>query len=36
MCLNTGPRPDGSLEPLDEAPMREVGKRIRAEGFPGD
>ncbi|MHC5053938.1 MAG: alpha-L-fucosidase [Planctomycetota bacterium] len=35
LCLNTGPRPDGSLEPLDEAPMREVGKRIRAEGFPG-
>ena len=34
LCLNTGPRPDGSLEPLDEAPMREVGKRIRAEGFP--
>ena len=36
LCLNTGPRPDGSIEPLDEAPMREVGRRIRAEGSPGE
>ncbi|MHC4199735.1 MAG: alpha-L-fucosidase [Planctomycetota bacterium] len=34
LCLNTGPRPDGSIEPLDEAPMREVGARLRKEGFP--
>lgn len=35
VLLNTGPRPDGSLEPLDVEPLREVGARIRAQGYPG-
>jgi alpha-L-fucosidase len=35
LLLNTGPLPDGSLDPLDEPILRKVGTRIRAEGFPG-
>jgi alpha-L-fucosidase len=34
LLLNTGPLPDGSLDPLDEPILRKVGARIRAEGFP--
>ncbi|MGJ8652423.1 MAG: alpha-L-fucosidase [Opitutaceae bacterium] len=34
LLLNTGPLPDGSIYPQDEATLREVGKRIRANGFP--
>ena len=36
LLLNTGPLPDGSLDPEDEATLRAVGARIRAEGFPGE
>lgn len=35
LLLNTGPLPDGSLDPEDEAVMRAVGARLRAEGLPG-
>lgn len=34
LLLNTGPLPDGSLDPEDEKVLRAVGKRIREEGFP--
>jgi alpha-L-fucosidase len=34
VLLNTGPLPDGSLDPEDEPVLREVGARIRREGFP--
>lgn len=34
LLLNTGPLPDGSIDPVDEATLREVGTRIRCEGFP--
>ena len=33
LLLNTGPLPDGSIGE-DEAPLREVGERLRREGFP--
>ena len=32
VLMNSGPRPDGSLEPLDEQPLREVGARILRQG----
>jgi len=32
--LNVGPLPDGSLLPADAATLREVGRRIRADGWP--
>ena len=35
LLLNTGPLPDGSLDPEDEIVLRQVGKRLRKEGFPG-
>lgn len=35
LLLNTGPLPDGSIDPEDEKTMRAVGERIRKEGFPG-
>ncbi len=35
LLLNTGPLPDGSIDPEDDAVLREVGARIRKEGFPG-
>lgn len=31
MLLNCSPLPDGSIHPEDEAPLREVGQRLRAE-----
>lgn len=34
LLLNTGPLPDGSIHPGDVATLREVGRRLRAEGFP--
>jgi len=34
LLLNTGPLPDGSLDPEDVAVLRTVGARIREEGFP--
>ena len=34
LLLNTGPLPDGSLDPADVAVLREVGRRIRTEGLP--
>ncbi len=36
LLLNTGPRPDGSLDPEDEPVLRQVGARLRREGFPGE
>jgi alpha-L-fucosidase len=34
LLLNTGPLPDGSIDPQDVASLREVGKRIRKDGWP--
>ncbi len=34
LIINTGPLPDGSLDPEDEPVLREVGARLRREGFP--
>jgi alpha-L-fucosidase len=34
LLLNTGPLPDGSIHPEDVGTLREVGRRIRAEGWP--
>lgn len=34
LLLNTGPWPDGALDPEDAAVLREVGARLRREGFP--
>ncbi len=34
LLLNTGPLPDGSIHKDDAATLREVGRRIRASGFP--
>jgi alpha-L-fucosidase len=34
LLLNTGPLPDGSIHPEDVATLREVGQRIRADGWP--
>jgi alpha-L-fucosidase len=34
--LNIGPRGDGSIHPDDNESLREVGRRIREEGFPGE
>jgi alpha-L-fucosidase len=33
LLLNTGPLPDGSINPPEAATFREVGKRLRAEGL---
>lgn len=35
LLLNTGPLPDGSLDPEDVTVLREVGARLRHEGYPG-
>jgi len=35
LLLNTGPLPDGAIHPADVKTLRAIGKRIRAEGFPG-
>lgn len=34
LLLNTGPLPDGSLDAVDEAILREVGQELREKGFP--
>ena len=34
LLLNSGPMPDGSIDPEDEPVLREVGRRIREEGYP--
>jgi len=36
LLLNTGPLPDGSIDPEDDPVLREVGARLRKEGFPGE
>ena len=35
LLLNTGPLPDGSIHPEDVSTLRQVGRRIRQEGWPG-
>lgn len=34
LLLNTGPLPDGSIDREDEGILREVGARLRRDGFP--
>jgi alpha-L-fucosidase len=34
LLLNTGPLPDGSIHPEDVKTLREVGRRIEADGWP--
>jgi alpha-L-fucosidase len=34
LLMNTGPLPDGSIHPVDVQTLREVGRRIRADGWP--
>lgn len=34
LLLNTGPLPDGSIDPEDDVVLRQVGEKIRREGFP--
>ncbi len=34
LLLNTGPLPDGSIHPQDVATLREMGRRIRTQGWP--
>jgi alpha-L-fucosidase len=34
LLLNTGPRGDGSIDPQDVKTLRQIGKRIRKEGWP--
>ena len=36
LLLNTGPLPDGSIHPLDARVLRELGERIKKQGFPAD
>ena len=36
LLLNTGPLPDGSIDAYDDRVLREVGDRLRKEGFPGE
>ncbi len=36
LLLNTGPRADGSIDPIHETLLREIGARLRREGFPGE
>lgn len=36
LLLNTGPLPDGSIDPEDDTVLREVGARLAREGFPGE
>lgn len=35
LLLNTGPLPDGRLDPEDETVLRKIGERLRKQGFPG-
>jgi alpha-L-fucosidase len=34
LLMNTGPLPDGSIHPVDVKTLREVGRRIREQGWP--
>ncbi len=34
LLLNTGPLPEGDIHPEDVATLREVGRRLRRDGFP--
>ena len=34
LCVNVGPLPDGEIHPQDVETLREVGQRIRREGWP--
>jgi len=34
MLTNTGPLADGSIHPVDVKSLREIGKRIREQGWP--
>lgn len=34
LLINSGPLPDGSIPPDDSTTLREVGRRLRANGFP--
>jgi len=34
LLLNTGPKPDGSIDERDRPVLLEVGRRLKAEGFP--
>jgi len=34
LLLNTGPLGDGSIHPVDESVLREVGRRIQKQGLP--
>ncbi|MEI8042940.1 MAG: alpha-L-fucosidase [Verrucomicrobiota bacterium] len=34
LLLNTGPLADGSIQPEDVSTLKQVGKRIREQGFP--
>ena len=36
LLINSGPLPDGSIHPDDSTTLREVGRRLRANGFPKD
>jgi alpha-L-fucosidase len=35
LLLNVGPRADGNIDPRHEKVLREVGARLRKDGFPG-
>ena len=35
LLINTAPRGDGSLDPVDAEVLKQVGARIEKEGFPG-
>ena len=34
LLMNTGPLPDGSIHPVDQKTLQEVGRRIKANGYP--
>jgi alpha-L-fucosidase len=34
LLLNTGPLPDGAIHPEDVITLRQVGNRLRQNGFP--
>ena len=36
LLLNTGPLPDGSIDKYDDRILRQIGERLRKEGFPGE
>jgi len=34
LLMNTGPLPDGSIHPVDVKTLKEVGRRIKQDGYP--